>query len=266
MPRCWSQDAVGPLARTAEDCALLLQPIVGYDPEDGLSIAVTVPDYAASLAGPIAGTTIGVAEGYFAQPSNDLLAGLLANALTELEQLGCKIRGVPTSIFEAVLSAAETVQLCEGAALHARWLRTRPADYSDAVRQRLEDGLLVSAVSYIEALSLRGSLLKRVLSETFGSVDVLLTPTVSCTAPRYDSLEALAPPAADEMIRQLTHNTRPISFLGLPAISVPCGRDGEGLPFAFQLVARPFDEPRLLALAHHYQRVTDHHQVAPVLD
>ncbi len=264
MPMSPSLDSVGPLARTAADCARLLGVIAGHDPDDATSSRHPVPDYEAGLARPLAGVRVGVAENYFAEGVAPEVAGAMAAALEDLRGLGAV--AVPVAVPAAVQLAADLhplVMKAEGAANHHLWMRGRPDDYSREVRRRLQAGYFIPACDYVAALKLRGTLLRAFADAVFAGADVLMTPVLPNAAPTIAETTTADGPAYLRMVVSLTRNTKPVNYLGLPAISVPCGFTGAGLPTSFQLIGRPFGEALLLRLAHQYQRRTDWHTRVP---
>jgi aspartyl-tRNA(Asn)/glutamyl-tRNA(Gln) amidotransferase subunit A len=264
MPMSFSLDAVGPLARTAADCALLLQVIAGPDPLDPTCAVRDVPDYPTLLHGDLAGLRIGLPARPIGAPPSAEVATCLAAALDVLRGLGGE--EVEITVPEAVDLAAALhplVMKAEGAANHHDWMRRWPEKYSEEVRNRLQAGYFISASDYIQALKLRGPLLEAFAATVFGTADVLLTPVLPAAAPTIAACAGLRGTAYVEMVAALTGWTKWVNFFGLPAISVPCGFTPAGLPVSFQLVGRPFDEATLLRCAHRYQQATDWHTRLP---
>ena len=147
----------------------------------------------------------------------------------------------------------------EGAAIHAEWMRQRPGDYAVHLSGRLHAGYTLPAHLYIEALSLRGPILRRFCAEAFGTDRLLVaTPTLRVKVPTLAETDVDADPAANwARFMFASINTRPFNYLGLPAVSVPCGFDSRGLPFGLQLAGRPFAEATVLRGADALQRDTD---------
>jgi aspartyl-tRNA(Asn)/glutamyl-tRNA(Gln) amidotransferase subunit A len=145
-------------------------------------------------------------------------------------------------------------------------MRTRAADYEAGTRARLQAGYAIPATVYVDALRLRAPALDRFCDGTLRDVHAVALPTVPVRLP---ALAETLPGAGPDMARKLgdlTRNTRWVNYLGVPAISVPCGFDARGLPVGLQLVARPFAEAILLRLAHAFQQVTDWHARTPTFD
>ena len=153
----------------------------------------------------------------------------------------------------------------EAATIHRKWLRERPDDYGPMVRRRIEFGLYQPATRYLEALSLREKYLRDYCAMAFAECNALLTPTMPVTAPRLDEVDVSDGKGMTDLVLKVSRNTRPISYLGLPALSVPCGFNAGGLPIALQLIGRPFAEAQLCTLGHAYQQATDWHTRVPAL-
>ena len=151
----------------------------------------------------------------------------------------------------------------EAATIHRRWLIERPNDYADQVRSRIEPGLFYPATRYVEALSLRAQITQGWIASCIGNADLALLPAISIPVPTIKATTEGDPAAVASVIGKLTHCTRGINYLGLPAASVPCGFDEAGMPVAFQLVGRPFAEARILRTIHAYQGTTDWHTRVP---
>ncbi len=265
MARAWSLDHVGPLTRTAEDCALMMAAIAGYDPNDGAISHEPVPDFAAGLNDVIKGLRVGVAEVDDAPVDGEVRAAVNAS-LEVLRSLGAETVPVRLSHLKEWYSFADVISKSEGATIHATWLRERPQDYSDHVRTRLEAGLLLPATRYIEALSARGRHLAAFLDTVMAEIDVLHCPAIPIPIPTIAETDVEGTgEAVLTLVGRITQYTRPFNFLGVPTISVPCGFTGNGLPVAFQLAAKPFAEPLLLRAAHAYQSATDYHERVPQL-
>jgi aspartyl-tRNA(Asn)/glutamyl-tRNA(Gln) amidotransferase subunit A len=265
MPRSWSFDHVGPLARSAQDCALLLQIIAGQDPDDATTSARPVTDYVAALgAERLSGLTIGVADHSDLDPE---MAAAVEDSIRVMERLDAKIVRVVLSDLGPIFRVGETIIKGEAAAMHRQWLETRPHDYSNSVRFRIEGGLYLPATDYIDALRLRGVLTDKFIVGTMGGIDLLHLPATPCLTPTVadSDMERTDSETLLTLFSRLTQFMRPINFLGLPAVSVPCGFSSGGLPFGYQLIGHPFSEATVLRAADAYQRVTDFHRAVPAL-
>ena len=264
MARAWSLDHVGPLTRTAQDCALMMAAIAGYDPNDGASSHEPVPDFTVGLTDGIKGLRIGVVVETDDAPLDGEVRTALEASLDVLRSLGAETVPVRLSGLKDWYYFADTISKCEGATIHATWLRERPQDYSGHVRTRLEAGLVLPATRYLEALSARGRHLAEFLDTVMAKIDVLHCPAIPIPVPTIAETDIEGTgEAVLKLVGRITEYTRPFNFLGVPTISVPCGFTGNGLPVAFQVAAKPFAEPLLLRVAHAYQTVTDFHERMP---
>lgn len=262
LPRSWTLDHIGVLARRAADCALLLGVVAGQDPHDATASTRPVPDYLMALGRPLRGLRIGVPDLAVMGVTDPQVTRALHDSLEVLVQAGARLVPVLLAPLDALFAVAETIIKSEAASIHGPWLRSRPHDYSPLLRSRTEAGLLIPATQYIDALRLRSVLTARFLDTTMQGIDVLHLPVMPFPVPTLAQcdVDAQGGVAVRTLIGQLTRFTRPINLLGLPAVSVPCGFCRDGLPLAFQLVGHPFQEATLLALAHRFEQDTPHHQ------
>jgi aspartyl-tRNA(Asn)/glutamyl-tRNA(Gln) amidotransferase subunit A len=265
MPLSFSMDTVGPLARTVEDCALLLSAIAGPDARDPVSDPRPVPDYVACLARPVAGLVVGRPSQYFYEGCDAEIVALMEASLEAFRRLGAKVVDVDMPDIDSWNAAATMIIASEAAALHGNWLRRRPQDYSAQVRARLESGLTIPAAAYIDSLRLRGVALEAFCRAVFSKVDALHAPVVSFQTPTIAETDVGGGPRLPALMAQLTRLTRPGNFLGVPILSVQAGFTRSGMPIGMQLLGRPFDEATLFALGHAYQGATDFHTKAPAL-
>ncbi len=263
VPRSWSLDTVGPLARTAADCALLAAAIAGRDPFDPTTTELPVPDYHAGLSGRLKPLRIGVPSSFFFDGIDASVRTQLDAALKVLGDLGLKPAEVEVPDLQRIFAISDAVGKSEAAAVHERWIRERPDDYSLFVRSRTEAGFHIPATTYLAGLSLRGRILADFMRRSFAQADVLFAPVLSGQVPKLAETEAGNVADVQRVIFSLTRCTRPINYLGLPALSVPCGFTANGMPAAFQLIGRPYAEATLLRLGHAYQEATDWHLRAP---
>jgi len=224
-----------------------------------------VPDYEAALEAPAPLPRIGVARGYFDEQLHPEVAAALADAIDTFRRIGFSVEEVamPTDDLRAISELHPLVMKAEGAANHMEWMRARPDDYTPEVRHRLQAGFFVPATDYIQALKLRGHFLREFSRVAFGSVDLLLTPVLRGVVPTIAETMNRHGAAYLAMVTSLTRNTKVVNYLGLPAMSIPCGFTSNGLPTAFQLIGRPWSEASMLAAAHRYEQATDWHRRQP---
>jgi aspartyl-tRNA(Asn)/glutamyl-tRNA(Gln) amidotransferase subunit A len=262
MPLSQSLDTVGPLAQSAEDCALLLGLMAGADPEDPTAIAGALPDYMAATKQPMQGITIGVPTAFYVDDLDSEVARVLDETIATLKREGAQIVKVELPDQRQLSSASQLVLAVEAAAFHKRWMIERPQDYGAQVLMRLQNGLAVPAVSYLEAMRWRGAALSAHAAATAG-VDAVIAPVSPIPAPTIVESDVGNSPEADVVLPRITRFTRPVNYLGVPALSIPCGFTRSGLPVGLQLIGRSFDEAALLRIGAAFQRATDFHARVP---
>lgn len=262
VPRSWSLDVLGPLARSVKDCAAVTGVIAGWDERDPTTARRAVPDYE-DLEVDVRKMRIGVPLLADDSHMEQGVRACLEASVRQLAQLGFQIVEMRLDSFRKYYDVATIVNKAEGSAIHAHWLRTRRHDYSPAVVSRLEAGYHIPATHYLDALRARASLLRGFVNEALCKVEALHFPVVGVEAP---TLEAAADDKASEqpaLVERLTFYTRWVNLLGLPALSVPCGFGPGGMPVGFQLIGRPFAERMLFRIGHAYQQATSWHNYAP---
>ena len=255
-----SFDRCGPMTRTVQDTALMLQSIAGYDPKDPASIKAPVPDYSLALTKDVAGLVLGIPRRHFFEADIVEPETLAAaeNAIQVLEGLGARTKVVDMPGLEHLVSAMVCIEYSEAYAYHEAELKRRPNDFGETVRNSLLVGASYSAVDYVQAQRVRTQI-SRDFDQVMRQVDALITPTMERPAERFIEYDA---PGA--MLKSVL--TRPSSFTGHPAISLCCGFSADGLPIGLQIVGRAFDEPTILSVAQAYERNTPWHQKRPPID
>lgn len=256
MPLATSLDHVGPMARSARDCALLLDAIAGYDRLDPTSADRRVDPYGAALDRSVGSARLGVLRDLWA-PLPDDVSKVLDNGLRVLGSLGVRFVDTIVAAWDVAAEAGHVLVRCEAAAQYRDLLKEHGADLIPEVRERLEAGLATPAPDYVDAQRV-GRRLRLELRELFKHVDVLVLPAREGTAPLMD--------AAGRRRHDTGTGPRyavPVNIAGLPALTIPCGFDDNGLPVGLQLVGRPWEEGTLLAMAHRFQQITDWHSMRP---
>jgi aspartyl-tRNA(Asn)/glutamyl-tRNA(Gln) amidotransferase subunit A len=264
MPLSWTLDTVGPLAQTVEDCALLTGLMAGADPEDPTASHLPVPDYIAAAKQPIRGLKIGVPAAFYVDDLDAEVARVLDETLATLKKEGAEIVKVELPDQRQLTAACQLVLATEAAALHKRWMIERPQDYGAQVLMRLQNGLSIPAVSYLEAMRWRGPALSAYLAAVEGT-DAIIAPVAPMPAATIAESDVGNSPDAEAVIQRITRFTRPINYLGLPSLSIPAGFTKAGLPVGMQIIGRSFDEAMLVRIGAAFQRVTDFHQRVPKL-
>jgi aspartyl-tRNA(Asn)/glutamyl-tRNA(Gln) amidotransferase subunit A len=264
MPLSQSLDTVGPLAQSAEDCALLMGLMAGADPEDSTAATVPVPDYIAATKGSLRGLRIGVPTAFYVDDLDSEVARVLDETVATLKREGADIVKVELPDQRQLSSASQLVLAVEAAAFHKRWMIERLEDYGAQTRMRLENGLAVPGVTYLEAMRWRGPALSAHNAAVAG-VDAVIAPVSPIPAPTIAESDVGGGPGAEAVIQRLTRFTRPVNYLGVPSLSIPSGFTRSGLPVGMQLIGRSFDEATLLRIGAAFQRATDFHARVPNL-
>src|SRR4029450_5978132 len=202
---------------------------------------------------------VGVPTNYYYDGVTPDVRQAMEASLEAFKSLGARIVELQVPDAEKIFRLSATVSVCEAAAMHARWMRERPQDYSLYVRSRVEAGYHIPATTYIEALNLRPRFLHEFLEAVFTKVDVLHTPVMTMPPPTIAETDPQESADVAALVTRISRNTRPFNYLWLPALSVPAGFSSSGLPIAFQLAGRPFSEALLFNIGHLYQKETDWH-------
>jgi aspartyl-tRNA(Asn)/glutamyl-tRNA(Gln) amidotransferase subunit A len=265
MPLCWSLDHVGPMAKTVEDVALLLQSMAGYDVKDPTSAQRPVPDYVAALSGDVRGLRLGIPQEYFFDMLDPEVEHAVRQAVEVMQGSGASVHEVSWPSLRYATLAALIIVLAEASAFHDAWIRTRSQDYHPDVALRLKWGLLLSASAYLKAQRLR-TLMCRDVAQLWRQVDVLVTPATMMAAPRPGETQIRLNHRQMSTREAILRLMRPFNLTGLPAISVPCGFTTTGLPIGLQIAGKPFDEATVLRLAHAYEQATDWHRRRPPIE
>ena len=263
MPLSFTLDTVGPLARTAEDCALIVAAIAGPDPLDPTTEGAPAWNAKAAKRAP-RGMTIGIPKSFYVDDLEADIAKAFEEAIATFKKLGVRIVQVDLPDQSLVSAAALIVIAVEAATTHAPWLRTRAADYGEQVRNRLANGLAYSGIEYLEALRWRGPALAAHLA-AIGKCDVILAPAVRTVAPTIADTDVGGSANAEAVILGITRFMRPVNYLGLPSLVVPAGFGQRIMPIGLQLIGRPFRDETLIALGSAFQAATGHHRRAPIL-
>ena len=190
------------------------------------------------------------------------LAAVVEEAIRALAGLGASVQDVKLETLGLAASAATAIISAEAYAYHEEWIKARPADYADDVRDRIRVGAFVAAADYLKAQRAR-AVLRDEVDARLATLDVLVSPTTPIAAPAVGETEVAMGSTRVPVRGNLIRFTRPFNVTGHPVASIPCGLTPEGLPVGLQIVGRPFDEVTVLRVADSYQRVTDWHARRP---
>lgn len=257
VPLGYSLDHIGPMARSAADCALMLGALAGYDASDPTAADEPIADYLIGLTGDLSGLTIGVDGLKRAWPDRtEDVDVLFAAAVAELEQRGAKVVDVELPWYDAVTAANRITSRSEALAYHLPDLQSRWGDYFEATRQGVGSGAFFTGADYVQAQRVRRAGQKAV-GELFAVVDLVVTPTSSAPAPKIAEL-------ASHPTWMGASHTGYWNALGNPALAVPMGfTAAQGLPLSLQIIGRPFEEAAVLRAGDAYQQATDWHLRVP---
>jgi aspartyl-tRNA(Asn)/glutamyl-tRNA(Gln) amidotransferase subunit A len=252
VPLAWSLDHVGPMARAARDCALVLEAIAGRDPKDPSTVDEPVEGWASGLddsadGSGLTGMRIGVPAGHTFEQTEPEVAAVVREAITTLGRLGAEVRELDLPALESYWMAATMVLIGEAAAYHQSNAEQRPGDWDETTLARVRLGLEQKAADHIRAARLRDEARRTSDATLLSEVDLLAMPTAVRAAPPIDST------TRDDPTVGLTRLTAAFDLTGQPACSVPCGFTKEGLPVGLQLVGRRFDEMTVLRAAHIFE-------------
>jgi aspartyl-tRNA(Asn)/glutamyl-tRNA(Gln) amidotransferase subunit A len=256
FPLSWSLDTVGPMARTVEDAALLLNVIAGPDPGDEWCSTRPAEDFARELERGARGLTLGVPRAWFFDGVGPAVGAAVRAALEVLERAGARRIEVTLPDMAQAHTAAHAILASEASALHEPWLRARPGDYGGDVRRALELGHLIPAVDYVNARRMQAQV-RAGFRAALAEADVLIVPTLPGAPPRVGEPMSREPAVAWN--RFMT----PGNLTGFPALSLPCGFDEARLPVGLQIIGRPFEEVTVLRAGRAFERATDWHERRP---
>ncbi len=258
-PAAFSLDTVGPMAWTAEDCALMLQVLAGHDPKDPASADRPVPDYSALLGTSLRGARIGVIR-HFHEADSPVSAPELAaidDAVAAFRDMGAIVSDVTLPPLQDWHAAGSLISMVERAAAYEEWARTRLDGFGDRVQRRLMLGALVSGVDYVQAVRRRREL-RDELRDAMRGLDVVLTAAAPGEAPKMDAI-----PRWDVFDRPSF--TIPFNVAGYPAMSVCAGFGPQGLPLSLQIVGKPFQEATVFQVADAFEKATSFRSRRPAM-
>jgi len=278
-----SFDQIGPMTKTAEDAAVLMNVIGGHDPMDSTSANVPLPDFTAALSKDVKGLKVGIPKEYFAEGLDADVEKAVREAIKTLESMGMQAVEVSLPHTEYAVATYYILACAEASANLSRYdgvkygyrsqhadnlmdmyTNTREEGFGEEVKRRILLGTFVLSSGYYDAYYLKGqkarTLIKQDFEEAFKKCDVMAGPIAP--APAFKLGEKL-----DDPLQMYLSDIFTISanLAGIPAMSIPCGQSQDNLPIGLQLMGNHFDEATLLNVAHQYQHTTDHHLQHPTL-
>ncbi|MDA1174514.1 MAG: amidase [Chloroflexi bacterium] len=263
-PLSWSFDTVGPMARSAEDAAIALNVLAGYDPEDPGSAHSEKVDYTHGLSDGVRGLRIGVPKEYVWDVIDPEMQAAFWKAMSDLEELGAVVEEISLPELAWVPAIAAAMTTVEAATIYGDLARTRGDELDPSVLRRVQSGFFISGETYVQAARAR-VLFTRRMNAAFGSVDLIATPTVAMPAPPHDA-ERMLVGGVDTAVREaLLLDSRIFNVRRLPAVAMPTGFSSDGLPLSMQIAAPAFHDALALRAAHAYQQATDWHRARVVI-
>ncbi len=259
VPLSYSLDHVGPMTRTVADNALMLNVLAGHDPDDPASAAVPVPDFTSQLDQGVKGLRLGIIRHFHTRDmiADAAVAQAIEAALEVLRELGAEVVEIETAPLATYSTCNRVILLSEAYAIHRRWLSERPEDYGASFLERILPGAFLTASDYVDALRLR-----RQLTVAFNSAIAGLDGVIAASS--------MDPPfviddAAEVALKYPRQARTPFNVTGNPALSLPIGFDGDGLPLAMQIIGGNFQEAMIYRIAAAYEAATDWHNRRPAL-
>ncbi|MCU1665522.1 MAG: Aspartyl-tRNA(Asn)/glutamyl-tRNA(Gln) amidotransferase subunit [Pseudonocardia sp.] len=260
VPLGFSLDSIGPMARSAYDCALLLEVMAGYDASDPNAADVPVPKYSELLSGDIAGLEIGLPIPYFFEHEklDPEMKEAVLGAVKQLVDLGARSEEFELPYANEAKDANHIIMVAEAYAYHRNDLVNRWTDYGYATRPTLARGAFYTAGDVAQAQRFR-MMWSRLVARAFEKYDVMITPSAPAPAEKASEMTVSR--------RLLTPNyTGHWNLTGLPAVAVPVGFSTAGLPLSMQVIGKPFAEATVLKVADALQRITDWHLAVPPVE
>ncbi len=261
LPLSWSLDHAGPLTRTSEDAAIMLDAIAGYDPLDPASARVKHTSTATRIHQPVAGLRVGVVDEMFQRYVNEDVRRVAMTAVQQLSDMGLQTGAATPPHLDLVMPVISPIVQAEAAAYHRHTLARQPDDYSSEVRDNLRLGAMIPAIDYIDAQRLR-RWIRDGIEEALRTFDVLVFPTQPTVAPAIDSYQSAGSLSDDVLDVEIGH-TGIANLSGHPALSVLAGFTKDGLPVGLQFTGRKFDEATILRLGHAFEQATKWHTRKP---
>jgi len=254
VPSAYSMDTIGPITRSVEDAAAILQVIAGYDPNDAITLAEPVPNYQQALGASIANLRIGVPRDYFFEDLHPDVAVAVEEAIRHLKTKVREVRDVTLPRLHVADRGTYDVELYH---YQKPFFDKSPELYHPWSQRQMRELMLVETIPYVETLK-RVRECRRDIRRIFEQVDILALPTMREPAPLISETE-------NETHKRPHSNTGSFNHFGTPAMTVPCGFSKDGLPIGLQLVGAPYHEPTVLSMAYAYQQSTDWHSRKPML-
>jgi aspartyl-tRNA(Asn)/glutamyl-tRNA(Gln) amidotransferase subunit A len=247
LPLDFSLDHMGPLTRSVRDAAAVLNVLAGRDDRDDTSSRRPVEDYAPGPQPSLRGVRIGVPERFYLERLDADVENAVRGMFRAAEEIGAIVTTVPVPDIAALNTVSRVILLAEASACMEPYSGMRDR-IGDDVRALLDQGRLIAATDYVNAQRLR-RIFQREFAKVWEKADCLFTPTTPTSAPRIGQTTVTVDGHTEDVRLMATKFVRGINVLGWPAVAMPCGFDGAGMPVSLQIVGKPFDERRILSIA-----------------
>jgi aspartyl-tRNA(Asn)/glutamyl-tRNA(Gln) amidotransferase subunit A len=261
MPLDFSLDHMGPLTRSVRDAAAVLNTIAGYDARDDTSSRRPVDNYSPEANCNIRGLRIGWPQNFYLERVDPAVEAAVRRMADTAQQLGARVMPVRVPDIAALNVVGRVILLAEASAVMEAHLDKRDRFGAD-VLALLDQGRLLPATDYVNAQRLR-RIFQRDFDRLWEQVDCLFTPTTPAAAPRIGQTSATIAGQTEDVRLASTRFVRGINVLGLPALSMPCGLDQDGMPLGLQIIGRAFEESKILRIGAALEDATEHHKLAP---
>jgi aspartyl-tRNA(Asn)/glutamyl-tRNA(Gln) amidotransferase subunit A len=258
IPLSWTLDHMGPMTRTVQDAALLLQAIAGHDPDDIGSSTAPVPDFAAALGPDLRGVKLARLRGYVEDVVDPEIDRAMTVAMSVYQSLGATVEDVTIPAMDEAPTLSVTIMATEATTYHLKDLQSRPEEYGADVRMRLKLGANILGIDYVEAQRMRAILTGEV-SDVLKRFDAIITPTAPQPPMKIDEIPEVVGPGP------ATRYLLPFNVTGHPALAIPCGFTAAGLPIGLQLIGRHWEESTVLRIGHAYEQSAGWHERRPPL-
>ncbi len=249
MPLSWNLDHAGPMTRSVLDAGLMLNVMAGYDADEPTTVNTPLQDYAEITETSLKGVRIALAEEGYMDFANPEVAAAVRQSASVFEDLGATVESVNFNWLTEAARANGLMTPADGAAYHHERMNATPEVYGEDVLRRLRMGAAYTSTEYARARRTQTEM-KRRMARFFEKYDLLILPSTAVTAPPIEG------PDAVEQAKLLTRFTAPFNLTGLPALSVPCGMDSQGLPIGLQIVGAEWQEKKVLGAGYTYEQAT----------
>jgi amidase len=253
-------DHIGPMARSAADCAAILQAIAGWDVNDPTSLDVPVPKYSAEIGAGVRDMRVGIDRAYCFDGVDPQVAAALEDAIRVFEDLGARIVDVTLPPYEDLVSRWIAMCAIETAVAHSETYPARADEYGADLAQLIDEGHATTGMQAAQGQHLRVAF-TNALAAMLGSVDCMICPTMTTRTPRLSDMDDYG--SDPEVLLSIMRYTAPFDFSGSPTITLPNGLDTDGMPLSMQLVGQHLSEATIIRAAAAYQSITDWHRRQP---